>query len=398
MARSLDGPSDHGLSIPIEAPERGRTLERPLRVMVLGLRGIVDVQGGIETHARNLYPLLVRLGCEVEILQRSAYFRGRRLRRRCGVRLSYLWAPPITAVETAVHTLLGVLYAAIKRPDILHLHAVGPAFLTPLARLLGLRVVVTHHGADYLREKWGPIARRLLEAGEWAGMRGANGRIVVSKVLQERMREKYGVGAALIPNGAPRAGRVATTDTVSRFGLRPRRYVLYVARMDRGKRQLDLVDAFEAARPEGWKLALVGEVNARDAYTRHVIERARRNPDIVLTGFQRGRALRELYSHCAVFVLPSSAEGHPIALLEALSYGAPVLSTAIPENMAIPIPPECFFPVGDTQALAQRIASIARGDGPAEAGTLQQLVRTRYSWRRAAQLTRAVYDDVLSGG
>src|SRR5690606_6986459 len=113
-----------------------------------------------------------------------------------------------------------------------------------------------------------------------------------------------------------------------RFGLVRRRYVLCVARMDPGKRQLDLVEAFTRARPEGWKLALVGEVDPRDAYTRDVIARAKLTPDIVLTGFQRGRALRELYSHCGVFVLPSSAEGHPIAVLEALSYGAPVLSSA----------------------------------------------------------------------
>jgi len=396
MSRPFEGPSDHRLSLPIDAVERDRVTHRPVRVMVLGLRGIVNVQGGIETHARNLYPLLARLGCEVEVLQRSAYFRGKRLSRRFGVRLSYLWAPSITIIETAVHTFIGVLYAAVKRPDILHLHAVGPAFLTPLARLLGLRVVVTHHGADYLREKWGPIARRVLEAGEWAGMRGANGCIVVSKVLEERMREKYGVGATWIPNGAPRSGRVTTTDTLTRFGLAPRRYVLYVARMDRGKRQIDLVDAFESARPAGWKLVLVGEVNPRDGYTREVIARAQRNPDIVLTGFQRGRALRELYSHCAVFVLPSSAEGHPIALLEALSYGAPVLSTAIPENMTLPIPPECLFPVGDTRKLAERLAAIAHGEASAGAEKLRRLVKARYSWRRAAQLTRAVYDDVLS--
>ena len=394
MSRPFEGPPESGIRVRVEPAAIARRGD-PIRVMVLGLRGIVDVQGGIETHAANLYPLLARLGCDVEVLQRSAYFRGARRRKRHGVRLGYLWAPPIAVVETAVHTLLGVLYAAIKRPDILHLHAVGPAFLAPLARALGLRVVVTHHGADYRREKWGRIARRVLEAGEWAGMRSANASIVVSKVLQESMREKYGVRSTLIPNGAPRVGRVTTTATLERFGLSPRRYVLYVARMDRGKRQLDLIDAFERCAPEGWKLALVGAVDTRDGYTREVLERARSNPDVVLPGFQRGRALRELYSHCGVFVLPSSAEGHPIALLEALRYGAPVLSSAIPENMSIPIPPECFFPVGDTEAIARLIDAVARGPIP-EAGELQRLVKTRYSWRRAAQLTRAVYDEVLA--
>lgn len=394
MSRPFEGPPESGIPVRVDGAARARTAG-PIRVIVLGLRGIVDVQGGIETHARNIYPLLARLGCDVEVVQRSAYFSGPRRQRRHGVRLAYLWAPPTTAVETAVHTLLGVLYAAVKRPHILHLHAVGPAFLAPLARLLGLRVVVTHHGADYRREKWGALARRVLEAGEWAGMRCANASIVVSKVLEESMREKHGIDATLIPNGTPRGARVSTTETLERFGLSPRRYVLYVARMDRGKRQLDLVDAFERSAAEGWKLALVGDVDARDTYTREVLERAEGNEGIVLTGFQTGRALRELYSHCGVFVLPSSAEGHPIALLEALSYGAPVLSSAIPENMAIPLPPESFFPVGDTETLAKLIDSAARGAvGGAE--ELRRLVRTRYSWRRAAQLTRAVYDAVLA--
>lgn len=395
MSRSFETPPERSISIRSEQAAPRERAAASLRIMVLGLRGIVDVQGGIETHARNLYPLLARLGCDVEVLQRSAYFRGARRRRRHGVRLTYLWAPPITAVETAVHTLIGILYAAIRRPDILHLHAVGPALLAPLARLLGLRVVVTHHGADYRREKWGPIARWVLETGERAGMCSAHASIVVSKVLRDSMLEKYGVTSALIPNGAPRGITTATTTALARFGLSPGKYVLYVARMDRGKRQLDLVDAFERSAPEGWKLALVGDVSIRDSYTRQVLERSKRNTDIVLTDFQRGRALRELYSHCGVFVLPSSAEGHPIAMLEALSYGAPVLSSAIPENMAIPLPAECYFPVGDIDTLAELIGQVAGGRAR-KAEELRRLVKTRYSWRRAAQLTRSVYDDALA--
>jgi glycosyltransferase involved in cell wall biosynthesis len=157
--------------------ERGSS---PIRVMVLGLRGVPDVQGGIETHCRKLYPPLARLGCRVEVIQRSRYFQGRRRRRWHRVKLTYLWAPRGSGLETAVHSLLGVLYAAVVRPDILHLHAVGPGVLAPIARACGLRVVVTHHAADYRREKWGPLARFLLRAGERFGMRGANRPIVVS--------------------------------------------------------------------------------------------------------------------------------------------------------------------------------------------------------------------------
>jgi glycosyltransferase involved in cell wall biosynthesis len=361
--------------------------------MVLGLRGIVDVPGGIETHARKLYPLLARLGCEVEVVQRSAYYPGARPRAWHGVGLKYLWSPRQSALETAVHTVLGVLYAGIKRPDILHLHAVGPAFLAPLARLLGLRVVVTHHAADYRREKWGTVAKRVLAEGERLGMRYAHGRIAVSEALADLVRSRYGVTANVIPNGAPRVLRTPSMHALQELGVEAGRYVLCVARLDRVKRQLDLIEAFERARLARWKLVLVGALDEADEYSRRIVSRAERIPNIVLAGFRQGRALRELFSHCGVFVLPSSLEGQPIALLEALSYGVPVLASDLAENRALPIRPESLFAVGDVAALAGLLRRAAAGEHAAE----EMLVahKEKYSWRRSAEMTRGVYERVL---
>jgi glycosyltransferase involved in cell wall biosynthesis len=368
----------------------------PLRIMVLGLRGVYDVGGGIESHARMLYPLLARLGCDVEIVQRSPYFpRGRRRAAWHGVRLSYLWSPKGRGLETGVHTLLGVLYAAIVRPDILHLHAVGPAMLAPLARLLGLRTVITHHGADYEREKWGGFARLLLRTGERLGVRFANRPIVVAPNLKTEVESRYGVGATLIPNGAPNVQRAATRGALERLGLPPGRYVLNVARFQPEKRQNDLVEAFLAAGLDGWKLALVGAIEAGDPYCDALVRRAHADPRIVLTGYQTGLALRELFSHAGLFVLPSSLEGHPIALLEAAAYGLPMLASAIPANLAVPLPRSRFFAVGDTAALAVQLrAVVLEGDDTrAEWQGISSEIRQLYSWRRAARLTRSVYDD-----
>jgi glycosyltransferase involved in cell wall biosynthesis len=374
--------------------------ERRLRIMVLGLRGIIDVQGGIETHARRLYPLLARLGCDVEVVQRSAYYpRDRRRREWRRLTLTYLWSPRTRVVETAVHTLLGVLYAAVKRPDVLHLHAVGPGLLAPLARLFGLRVVVTHHGADYEREKWGPVAKSLLRTGERLGVGFAHQPIVVSPVLKHIVETRYGIGATLIPNGAPLATPRKTHDTLHRFGLTPGRYVLCVARLDPGKRQHDLIAAFQAVRPAGWKVVIVGEIQQGDDYSQKLVAQAERDTAIVLTGYQSGVALHELYSHAGLFVLPSAGEGHPIALLEAAVYEIPLLASAIPANLALPLPRNRYFPVGDTQALARQLDSMTREAAPPdERRALHAAIRANYSWRKSAELTSSVYRCVARGG
>ena len=71
------------------------------------------------------------------------------------------------------------------KANIVHIHAVGPALLTPLARLLGMKVVFTHHGPDYDRDKWGMAAKTALRLGEAAGTLFANEVIVISHVIDD---------------------------------------------------------------------------------------------------------------------------------------------------------------------------------------------------------------------
>jgi glycosyltransferase involved in cell wall biosynthesis len=361
------------------------------------LRGIPDVQGGIETHVRMLFPLVARLGWTIEVIQRSPFFKNRARRREWhGLRLKYLWSPLMPGIETAVHSLLGVLYAAVRRPAIVHLHGIGPGFLAPLARLLGLRVVVTHHAFDYRREKWGSLARAVIRTGEWLGMRFANERIAVSAVIAEHVRAAHRVAPWVIPNGAPRARIVATTAPLDRFNLEPRRYVLCVARLEPTKRHRDLLDAFESAALENWRVVLVGGVDKTDAYTQTLLARAAQDPRIVLTDYQTGLALRCLYSHAGLFVLPSSMEGHPIALLEAASYGLPVVASAIPENLVIPLPRDSYFTVGDIEALTRLIRAAALEPRSAAAiETTRRAVLEQFGWRQSAIATSEVYSRVI---
>ena len=370
--------------------EAGRRAHRGVRVMALGIRGIPGVQGGVETHAEQLYQRLSRLGCSIDVIVRTPYV-PRELQSFGAIRLRRVWSPRRSGFEAIVHSLLGVLYAGIARPDILHIHAVGPAIVTPLARLLGLRVVVTHHGPDYDRDKWGSFARAILRTGESWGMRCSHARIAISKLIVELIRAKYDRPAELIPNGVVTAEPASSTEHLQGFGLQSGRYLLQVSRMVPEKRQLDLIAAYAAAAVPGWKLALTGELDASD-YSRRV-QAAAESSGVVLTGFQSGEALRQLYSHAGGFVLPSSHEGLPIAMLEALSYGVPVLASDIPANLEVGLADACYFPLGDSAALGKLIRSLVEreADEPARAAR-RQWVTEKYDWDRIAAQTLEVYE------
>ena len=370
----------------------------PIRVMFLGLRGFPGVQGGVETHAEHLCPLLVEHGCQVEVIVRSPYQPTVIPEAWRKIKFSRIWAPKSKAFEAIIHTFLGVLYAAVKRPDILHIQAIGPAVMVPMARLLGLRVVVTHHGPDYERQKWGRIARWVLLAGERQGMRWANQRIGISNVICQLVQDKYALNTWLIPNGITLPEMPDSKDILVKFGLVPGNYFLLVSRLVPEKRHLDLINAFIHSPRAGWKLVLVGASDHPDTYTQSVLDDAKNHPGIVCTGFQSGHALKELYAHAGLFVLPSSHEGLPIALLEALSYGLPVLASDIPANLEVGLPTENYFPLSDVAALSAKLSEFALRPLDIERRNARRTwVSERFNWHAIARSTAAVYREVAVG-
>ncbi|TFW18954.1 glycosyltransferase [Duganella callida] len=365
---------------------------------MIGIRGFPNVQGGVETHAEQLGTELVKLGCEVEAVVRSPYQPAAVGASWHGVRFKSLWSPRSRGLEAIVHTTLAVLYAGLRRPDILHIQAIGPGIVTPLARLLGLRVVATHHGPDYDRQKWGRFARTILQLGERWSMRHAQQAIVISSVIEELVRRKHHVAPALIPNGVQLPALPPAGATLARFGLESGRYVLLVSRIVPEKRHLDLIQAYALARLPGWRLVLVGASDHPDAHTRAVLDAAAAQPGVVCTGFQSGAALAELYAHAGVFVLPSSHEGLPIALLEALSYGLPVIASDIPANLAVACSEVRYYPLGQTAALAAALETVAaQPPDPAYRARLRAFVGERYSWPQIARQTWELYRRVCPG-
>ena len=44
-----------------------------MKIVVVGTRGIPDIQGGVETHCEELYPRLAAMGHDVTVVRRSCY-------------------------------------------------------------------------------------------------------------------------------------------------------------------------------------------------------------------------------------------------------------------------------------------------------------------------------------
>lgn len=371
-------------------------VERRPHVMFLGLRGFPNVQGGVETHCEHLCPELVKLGCDVTVLVRSPYQPVDVGDAWNGVKFVRLWAPKSRSLEAILHSVVGVCYAAFARPDVLHIQAIGPALVTPLARLFGLKVVVTHHGPDYDRQKWGRFAKFALEAGERWGVRFSNAVVVISKTIERLVLDKHRVSSSVIPNGVNLPVIPETISVLNQFELLPNQYILLVSRLVPEKRHFDLIEAFRKSHLTGWKLVLVGASDHPDAYVQQLIDIAAQDERIVMTGFQKGLALSELYGHAGFFVLPSSHEGLPIAMLEALSYGLPVIASDIPANLEVGLESDCYFVLGNIENLRDKLIKQTQQTVSQETKVkLRDWVKARYNWLQISKKTKQVYDGLI---
>jgi glycosyltransferase involved in cell wall biosynthesis len=368
----------------------------PRKVIFIGLRGIPQVQGGVETHVAALSARMAQRGWQVEVLGRKPYLPSWKPFVWKGVTVTPLWSPRSKGLEALLHTALSVLVAALRAPDIVHIQAIGPALLTPLARLLGLRVVVTHHGFDYERQKWGWFAKAVLRAGEAIGMTFSHANIGVSKTIVEKVRLKLGVIAAFIPNGIetdlPKLG-TSCPDFLQGMSSR---YILAVGRIVEEKRQLDLINAFGRLNDPDAKLIIVGKADHDSGYMREVEQAAAATPGVILAGFQYGAALAELYERAALFVLPSSHEGMPIVLLEALSNGIPCLASDIDANLALDLGTENYFSLGDIDALADAMKQKLAKPDTAHCKARAIQIKDSYGWSPIVDRTISIYEDAIA--
>jgi glycosyltransferase involved in cell wall biosynthesis len=332
------------------------------------------------------------LGANVVVVGRIPYRPANSPEKWRGVTVRWIPAPRVQGLEAVVHTFLGVLYAAVRRPDVLHIHAVGPWLMVPLAKLFGLKVVVTHHGEDYLREKWGRPARAILRLGERLGMSFADESIVISNSLQGLMQTKYGRNATLIPNGISEPEPNPSLSLLQKYGLTARQYVIQVSRLVPEKRQLDLIAAFSAAGLPRWKLLLVGGAQGSQRYAQLVHAHIAGNKAIVSTGFLTPREVQELLANAGIFALPSSHEGLPISLMEAMKLGTPVVASDIPANREMRLDEECYFRVGDTDALAERLRELYAMSATAREQNARRLIALcqRFDWDVIAESTMKV--------
>lgn len=165
---------------------------------MLGHKRIPSREGGIEIVVEELATRMAKKSHSVTCYNRKGHnvagseFDGTKLKTYKGVTLQEVFTIDKRGLAAMTASVSASLRAALGNYDVVHIHAEGPAFMCWLPKLFGKKVIVTVHGLDHQRAKWGKFASWYIRSGEKNAVRFADEIIVLSKGVQEYFQNTYG--------------------------------------------------------------------------------------------------------------------------------------------------------------------------------------------------------------
>lgn len=370
-----------------------------MKIAMIGQKRVPSREGGIEVVVTELTPRMAALGHQVDCynrwepsvqrdMQKVSHYRGVRLLRVRTFRSSSLNAI-VYAVRATCRALFG-------RYDVVHFHAEGPSSMVWLPHLFRIPTVVTIHGLDWQRAKWGGFATRFLRFGEKMAARYADELIVLSQGARDYFQERYGRESLFIPNGIEVRPSVGCERIRQKWQLEKDGYVLFVARLVPEKGLHYLLEAFRGL-DTAKRLVIAGKIDRENPYVTQICEQAGEDARVLMTDFVEGETLWELMCNASAYVLPSDIEGMSISLLEALSCGQRCLLSDIPENRETAGTYARYFRHGDAESLRTELGRMLTEEKDAQAAQrcVQHMERD-FNWDTVTARTLEAYGQAVS--
>ena len=360
-----------------------------MRIAFIAVKGI-PIGGGVEKVTEEIGARLASRGHKVIVFSSRDYgssdgsYRGMEIRTVPSIR-----SKSFHKLSICFNATLDVLKR--RDVDLVHVHAVGPSLFSIFPRLVGIPTVVQTHGVEWQRDKWGVVGRTFFKLADYTVVYFPSRATSVSRVQQAYFKNKFGKDVLYITNGVSPVERLAP-NWILEQGIVPDRYILFAARLVLEKGVHFLIDAFRRIDTD-MQLVIAGDAAYAESYKESLLALAGADPRIRFLGFVTGAPMEELFSNAYLFCLPSTLEGLPVALLEAMNYGNCCVASDIPEDLEALEDYGYTFRNRDPEDLRRVLAELLANPGMVRAKRDQarEHVRRDYSWDRATTQLEELY-------
>ncbi|RKY92772.1 glycosyl transferase family 1 [candidate division KSB1 bacterium] len=348
-----------------------------MKIAIMGIRGIPANYGGFETFAEELAPRLVKKGHEVAVYGRSnnIKYNGKFYK---GVRIIVLPTVSHKYFDTVAHTFLSALYGAFKKYDVVLLCNSVNSIFSLILRLSGKKVALNVDGLEWKRKKWNTLGKWMYKTSELLATIFPNAIVTDAREVEKYYLKKFKKASTFIPYGAP-IDKVKSKDILNKYNLEPRKYILYVSRLEPENNAHLVVKAFEGVKTD-LNLVVVGDAPYNKDYITKL--KATKDSRIIFTGYVFGQGYKELQSNAYFYIQATEVGGTHPALLEGMGYGNCVLANDVPEHREVLGDTGILFSTNSIQDLRRKMQYLV--DNPQVVTELSERAlkraRGKYTW------------------
>ena len=290
---------------------------QPLKIAMIGTRGVPAKYGGFETCVEEIGQRLVARGHDVTVYCRNGYY-SHDNDSHLGMKRITLPNIPHKSLDTMSHTMLSVLHAMWQGYDIhMVFNAANSLLLFPL-RLLGKQIAINTDGLEWKRTKWGYLGRSFYKFSEKIACLMANRLVTDSQGIRRYYSNRHNVDSTEIAYGAPIQYN-DDTDALRKLELEPGKYFLQITRFEPENHPLLTINAFNQLDTDK-KLVMVGCNPYPTDYTRWIEERAG-SRTLLLGCVYDQDLLKALWCQCYAYIHGNSVGGTNPALLQTMASG-----------------------------------------------------------------------------
>ncbi len=363
---------------------------KPLRIALVGTRGVPARYGGFETCVEEVGQRLAARGHEVVVYCRTTAETNHAETEYKGMTLVHLPALKKRSLETLSHTGLSAGHLFFKRVDVAIVFNSANSPWLPVLRAAGIPVATHVDGLEWKRAKWGTIGKRYYRAAESLAVRWSDALIADAAGIQDYYREEFGVQSTYLAYGAPIL-EAGASDRLAEMHLEPGQYHLVVARFEPENHVHVIVDGYVRSKAT-LPLIVVGSAPYSDDYT-SLVESLGDDRVRFVGGIWDQELLDQLYANARIYWHGHSVGGTNPSLLRAMGAGAATNAFDVNFNR------EVLGANGEYFADAEAIPALidAAENSPSDTGLRgkkSQADALAYDWDRVAegyeQLCRAL--------
>ncbi len=287
--------------------------------------------GGIENYTLNLSLSLKKKGYQCIIYCESDQYKRE---KQYGIETIHWKSTGCRYIDKPVLGLLSTIHALLieKDVDLFHYNAWPPSLWSWIPALLKKKTLLQGHGLEWQRTKYKPYQQKIMRFMEYITSKTNRNIIVVSEDQSIFFLEHYKKQTTTITPGVPHPQEFSQSETeqvLNKYYLEKHKYIFFLGRLVKDKNPDVLIKSFLRTSHKGIKLVIAGD-SSDTKFKTAIKNDASKDTSIMFIGPVYGDAKDILLKESLVYCLPSTLEGLPISLLEAMSYGCNCICTNIP--------------------------------------------------------------------